>query len=163
MKMSGPSRKCFLLSVVVLAGIIIGGATTDRTIYSNTSNQELKGRALRLVNQTRELVYFYKRKDKELMAEYDKKNRPEIRIDERKATRGQWLQESDRFHDSVLRQYKDKYWAEAILLSDELYRRLPKRFRQRHMAAIYQHPTNMLGVEAIADHLELLAKSLPEK
>jgi hypothetical protein len=31
------------------------------------------------------------------------------------------------------------------------------------MAAIYQHPTNMLGVEAIADHLELLAKSLPEK
>jgi hypothetical protein len=36
----------------------------------------------------------------------DKKNKPEIRIDERKAMRQQWLNESDSVHDSFLRQYK---------------------------------------------------------
>jgi len=30
------------------------------------------------------------------------------------------------------------------------------------LSGIYQYPTNVLGVEAIADNLELLAKSLPD-
>jgi hypothetical protein len=96
------------------------------------------------------------------MTDYDKKNRPEIRIDERKAMRQQWLRDSDSVHDSFLRQYKDKYWADAILLRNELYRRLPKRVHQPSLAAIYQHPTNILGVEVIANHLELISKSLPD-
>ena len=61
------------------------------------------------------------------MAEYDKKNKPEIRIDERKAIREQWLKESDAVHDSFMRTYRDNYWAEAILLRDEINKRLPKR------------------------------------
>ena len=60
------------------------------------------------------------------MAEYDKKNKPEIRIDERKAMREQWLKESDAVHDSAMRYYRDTYWADAILLRNELYRRLQR-------------------------------------
>ena len=110
----------------------------------------------------RELVDSYNKKYRELMAEYDKKNKTEIRIDERKAMREQWLKESDAVHDSAMRSYKENYWADAILLRNELYRRLPKKLTQTDLSPIYQNPTNVLGVQVIADHLELISKSLPD-
>lgn len=162
----GPSRAFSvtktILAVAVVAGLTIA-AIPERTIYSTISNKELKSRALRLVSQIRDLAYSHKERDRELMAEHDGKSRPEVRIDQRRAMREQWLRESEALHDRTLRHYKEKYWADAILLRNELYRRLPKRFRQPQMAVMYQYPTNVLGIEAIADHLELLAKSLPDK
>jgi hypothetical protein len=158
---AGIRRKYFLLLTIFLA-VISCGAAPDRTIYSNTSNKELKQKALRLVKNIRELADSYKKKDRELMAEYDKKNKPEIRIDERRVMREQWLKESDAVHDSAMRSYKENYWADAILLRNELYRRLPKKLNQTDLSPIYQNPTNVLGVQVIADHLELIAKSLPD-
>ena len=96
------------------------------------------------------------------MAEYDKKNKPEIRIDERKAMREEWLKESDSVHDSFMRNYRDNYWADVLMIRNELYRRLPKKLNQTDLAPIYQNPTNLLGIQVIADHLELIAKSLPD-
>ena len=81
---------------------------------------------------------------------------------EQKRVREQWVKESDVTHDSFMRQYKEKYWADAILVRNELYRRLPKNFQQPQLSGLYQYPTNLLGVEAVADNLELLAKSLPD-
>ena len=63
---------------------------------------------------------------------------------------------------STIRYYRDHYWSDAILLVDELYRRLPKRLRQTNLLPMYQHPTNVLGLETIANHLELISKSLPD-
>jgi hypothetical protein len=149
--------------MIFLVGISCGSAPApDKTVYSNTSNKELKQKALRLVKNIRELVDSYKKKDRELLAEYDKKDKPEIGIDERMALRRQWLKESDAVHDSAMRTYKDNYWADAILLRNELYRRLPKKLDQKDLAPIYQTPTNVLGIQLIADHLELIAKSLPD-
>jgi hypothetical protein len=160
--------KCnyFLLLTIFLVGISCGSTPApDKTVYSNTSNKELKQKALRLVKNIRELVDSYNKKDRGLLTEYDKKNKPEIRIDERKAMREQWLKESDAVHDSTMRSYRDNYWAEAILLRNELYRRLqrlPKKLNQTNLAPIYQNPTNVLGIQVIADNLELIAKSLPD-
>jgi uncharacterized NAD(P)/FAD-binding protein YdhS len=156
-------RNYFLLLITFLAGISCGSAPApDKTVYSNTSNKELKQKALRLVKNIRDLVDSYNKKDRALMAEYDKKTTPEIRTDERKAMRQQWLKESDTIHDSAMRTYRDNYWADAILLRNELYRRLPKKLNQKDLAPIYQNPTNVLGLQLIADHLELIAKSLPD-
>ena len=155
------TKGAHLLLLIVLAGLSLG-ATQERTIYSNTSNKELKQKAFGLVKSIRGLVDSYNKKDRELMTEYDKKDRKEIPIDERKAARGQWIRESDGVHDSTMRYYRDHYWSEAILLVDELYRRVPKRLRQSNVLPIYQHPTNVLGLETIANHLELLSKSLPD-
>ena len=84
-------RNYFLVLMTFLAGISCGSAPApDKTVYSNTSNKELKQKALRLVKNIRELVDSYSKKDRELMSAYDKKNKPEIRIDERKAMREQW-------------------------------------------------------------------------
>jgi uncharacterized NAD(P)/FAD-binding protein YdhS len=151
-----------LLAIFVI-GISCGAAPApDKTVYSNTSNKELKQKALSLVKNIRELVDSYNKKDRELMAEYDKKSGPEIRTDERKGMREQWLKESDAVHDSAMRSYKEKYWADAILLRNELYKRLPKNLNQKDLAPIYQNPTNVLGIQVIADNLELIAKSLPD-
>jgi hypothetical protein len=153
----------FLLLTIFVVGISCGAAPEpDKTVYSKTSNKELKEKTLGLVKNIRVLVDSYNQKDRALMAEYDKKNRPEIRTDERKTIREQWLKESDALHDSSMRTYRDNYWSDAILLRNEIYRRLPKKLDQKDLAPIYQNPTNVLGIQLIADNLELISKSLPD-
>jgi len=64
----------FLLLTIFLAGISCGSAPApDKTIYSNTSNKELKQKTLQLVKSIRDLVDSYNKKDRALMAEYEKK------------------------------------------------------------------------------------------
>jgi hypothetical protein len=165
MRMKRAVTRCnyFLLLIVFLAGGACDSAPApDKTIYSNTSNKELKQKALLVVKSIRELVNSYNTKDRELRAEYDKKDKPKLSMEERKAMRDQWLKESDAVHDAVMRSYKENYWAETILLRNELYRRLPTQQNQKNLAPIYQNPTNVLGIQVIADHLELIAKSLPD-
>jgi hypothetical protein len=165
MRMRQAVTRCnyFLLLIVFLAGVTCGAAPApDKTIYSNASNKELKQKALQLVKSIRELVDSYNKKDRELMVEYRKKDNPKLKTDERKAMRDQWIQESDAVHDSAMRSYKENYWADALLLRNELYRRLPNQPNQKDVAMIYQIPTNVLGIGLIADHLELIAKSLPD-
>jgi hypothetical protein len=134
----------------------------ERTAHSSIPNKELKARVSTLVKDVRAMVHAHKNKDVQLLAGFDKSNRPETPASERKRLREQWIRESDNTHDLFMREYKEKYWADAILFRNELQRRLPKNLRQPQLSGIYQYPTNMLGVEAIADNLELLAKSLPD-
>jgi hypothetical protein len=155
-------RRNHFLLLTILFAVISCGAALDRTIYSNTSNKELKQKTLRLVKTIKELVDSYNKKDRELMADYDKKNKPAIRIDERNAMREQWLKESDAVHDSSMRYYRDNCWSDAILLRNEIYRRLPKKLNQTNLSPIYQNPTNVLGIRVIADDLERISKSLPD-
>ena len=117
---------------------------------------------MRLVKDIRELVYAHKQQDDELLATVDKRDRADATKEERKRQRDEWVRKSNATHDSFMRQYKEKYWADAILLRNELYRRLPKNLQQPQLSGLYQYPTNPLGVEAVADNLELLAKSLPD-
>jgi len=165
MRIRWPIKGCsyFLFLTIFVVGISCGAAPEpDKTIYSKTSNKELKEKTLSLVKKIRDLADSYNKKDRALMAEYDKKNQPEIRTDERKAMREQWLKESESIHDSAMRSYKDNYWSDAILLRDEIYRRLPKNLQQTNLSPIYQKPTNILGIQVIADNLELISKSLPD-
>ena len=153
------NRKPYLFLVV---GVFTIAATPERTIYSNIPNKELTVRVTRLVKNIRELVYAHRKQDGDLLAVFDKRNTTSTTINDRKRVREQWISESDAAHDSYMREYKEKYWADAILLRNELHRRLPAKLRQRELSSIYQYPTNLLGVEVIADNLELLAKSLPD-
>lgn len=146
---------------LLLLAVLSLGAAAERSVFSQSSNRELKQRTLALVKNIRNLVASYQQKDRDLMTDYEKKV-TEYRIDERKAMREQWIRQSDAVHDATMRRYKENYWADALLLLDELYRRVPQRMRQRNILPIYQHPTNVLGIETIANHLELMAKALPD-
>jgi hypothetical protein len=152
-----------MIGALVIAAFVTTGSAPEQTVYSKTSNQELKIRASRLVGDIRSLVYDHKNRDRQMLDAYEQKSRPESRPAEKSRLREQWIRESDATHDSFMRAYKEKYWADAILLRRELYRRLGKAGREAQQGAIYQHPTNALGVELIADNLELLAKSLPNQ
>ena len=134
----------------------------EKTAHSSITNKELKARVSTLVKDVRAIAYAHKNKDLELLAAFDKSSRAELPASERRRLKEQWVRESDKTHELFMREYKEKYWADAILFRNELHRRLPKSLRQPQLSGIYQHPTNMLGVEAIADNLELLAKSLPD-
>jgi hypothetical protein len=138
------------------------GGTAEKRVYTQTPNRELKQKSLQLVKKIRELVYSYNKRDQELLADYDSKDRPESTKGGAKASRQQWLKDTDALHDSTMRKYKEQYWSDAILFADEILRRLPKQKRQMDVLYIYQQPTNVLGVQTIADHLELIAKSLPD-
>ena len=155
-----PSKR-LPVGILLLLAILSLGAAAERSVYSQTSNKELKQRTLTLVKNIRNLVTSYQQKDRELMDDYDKKV-TEYRVNERKAMREQWIRQTDAAHDATMRRYRESYWSDAILLLDELYRRVPQRMRQKNILPIYQHPTNVLGVETIANHLELLAKALPD-
>jgi hypothetical protein len=96
-------------------------------------------------------MHSYNKKDRELMDEYRKKDQ-----------RDHWIQESGALLDSALRSYKENYSADAILLRNELSKRLPPQPNQKDGAILYQNPTNVLGLGLVADHLELIAKSLPD-
>jgi len=148
--------------LILTAGLITISAAPGQTVFSNTSNKELKPRVVRLVKDIRQLVYAYKTQDDELLATVDKRDRADAIKEERKRLRDEWVRKSNATHDSFMRQYKEKYWADAILYRNELLRRLPKTLQQPQLSGLYQYPTNLLGVEAVADNLELLAKSLPE-
>jgi hypothetical protein len=150
-----------MIGALVIAAVMTTGSAPEQTVYSGTSNQELKLRASRVVKDIRELVYDHKSRERQMAEAYEQKSRPESRPAEKTRLREQWIRESDATHDSFMRAYKEKYWADAILLRRELYRRLGKATREPQQGAIYQHPTNALGVELIADNLELLSKSLP--
>jgi hypothetical protein len=157
----GTVKTKLILLCISLIAIIAMGATTERTIYSQTTNKELKQKSSQLVKNVRSLVDSYKKQHRELMAQYDRKDRSDNRS-AAYASRQQWLKDSDLAHDSTMRYYKDHYWADAILLIRELNRRHPKGAKQSDILRLYQHPTNVLGLAAIADHLELHSKSLPD-
>jgi len=70
---------------------------------------------MRLVKNIRDLVYAHKKQNGELLAVFDKRNGAETTTNERKRVREQWIRESDAAHDSFMRQYKEKYWPDAIL------------------------------------------------
>ena len=160
MKTWSSKRKSYLL--ILITGWIMISAAPGQTVFSNTSNKEFKLRVMRLVKDIRELAYAHKKQDDELLASVDKTDRADASKNERKRLRDEWVRKSNATHDSFMRQYKERYWADAILLKNELYRRLPKNLQQPQLSGLYQYPTNLLGVEAVADNLELLAKSLPE-
>jgi hypothetical protein len=155
-------RRTASLLFIGLLAFITSGATTEKTVYSNVSNKVVKQKSLQLVQDIRRLVDSYKKKDRELMTEYDRKDRPNMNKEGAHTLRQQWLKDSDLAHESTMRYYKDHYWADAMLLIGELNRRLSKRAKQPELLRLYQHPTNVLGLAAIADHLELHSKLLPD-
>src|ERR1700741_350858 len=101
---SAKRKRCFFLLIVI--GVLMIGATPERTIYSNTSSKELKERVMRLVKNIRDLGYTPKSQDGELLAGFDRRDRAESTISEKKKVREQWIRESDAAHDSFMRQYK---------------------------------------------------------
>jgi hypothetical protein len=81
---------------------------------------------------------------------------------ERERLRQAWIAESAKLHDAFMDRYKTNFWADALLLREAIVAKVGGA-PGAHNPILFQHPTNILGVEQVANSLNLLGKSLPEK
>lgn len=69
---------------------------------------------------------------------------------------------------SLNSEYSTHFKSEAILLNEEMVKRLPiktespEQLNMRRFRADYDHPTNPIGLNGVIDDLEMLAKQLPK-
>ena len=154
------------LSLVILAGIT-AAATLRLTLYSDAaskyssdSNKQLQSTTLGLVKKIIGVVDAYNKKDRELMAEYQK-NYLATRTTERQTIRDQYEKNLKEAHDSTVRDYKEKLLAESKTVRAEPQRRLPERMHRPQLSKIYENPSGVMGIEIIAGDLDRLSRSLP--
>lgn len=132
------------------------------TTYTTLSNEELKNRAVRLVSAIRGLARSY----------HDESNRTRTAADinsgktdsqaERDRLRQGWIAESGKLHDAFMDRYKTNFWADALLLREAIVAKVGGAPGAQN-PMLFQYPTNILGIEQVANSLDLLAKALPEK
>ncbi len=152
----------FLVLWVGLAAVTTPALASESTdISSKLSNKELKSRALTVVKAIREIVYSYNKKDRDLTSDFEGEYLA-TRTTEREFLRDQWRKKIDATKQASLGNYRQNFARDATVLREELQRRLPKRLQSRDIPKLYATPANVMSLEMIADHLELLAKSLPE-
>jgi hypothetical protein len=130
------------------------------TAYTNRSDDELKNRSIQLVSAIRELTRSYYQEDDKLRKTSDENSARVSSQAERDRIRQTWIDESAKLHAEFLDRYKRNYWADAILLRHAIVAKIGGAPGAQN-PMLFQHPTNMLGVEQVANSLELLGKSLP--
>ena len=129
------------------------------TAYTVLSNEELKNKSLQLVKAIRDLTRSYYQEDERLRMIADEKSATTASPAEREKIRKAWLDDSAKVHDQYLDRYKNNFWADAILLRQAIVAKVGGAPGSEN-PILFQHPTNILGVEQVANSLDLLGKSL---
>ncbi|MBI3951839.1 MAG: DUF4935 domain-containing protein [Acidobacteria bacterium] len=129
------------------------------TAYSILTNSQLKQRSLEIVAQIRTGLRLYR--DESDRADYFTSVDRAVSEEERCAAWDQMIYASDQASSRLMADYEMNWKVEALLLSDEIRRRLSIE-PERNVQFRYEHPTNPLGIEAVVTDLERLARTLPE-
>ena len=132
------------------------------TAYTALSNEELKNRSAQLVTAIRSLTRSYHDEDNRMRSAADESSGRTDSQAERERLRKTWLDDSAKLHDTFMDRYKATFWAEALLLRQAIVAKVGGVPGAQN-PVLFQHPTNVLGIEQVANGLELLGKSLPEK
>lgn len=130
------------------------------TAYTTLSNEELKAKSIHLVAAIRELTRSYYQEDDRMRITSDENDGKATSQAERDRIRQNWIDQSAKLHDRFMERYKTSIWAEAILLRQAIVAKIGGAPGGQN-PILFQHPTNMLGVEQVANSLELLGRSLP--
>jgi hypothetical protein len=167
-------KRFALISVGIVLGISVGwflgqrsrietgpSAGAKSNAYTSISNEELKSRSAQLVVAIRGLTRSFYEQDNQMRNVADSKLGDTKSKTEQERIRKNWIEESAKLHDAFMERYKDKYWADAILLRDAMVARIGLVPGAKN--PLFQYPTNILGVEQVANSLELMSKSLPAK
>jgi hypothetical protein len=129
------------------------------TAYTSLSNEELKTRSTQLVAAIRGLTRSFYEEDNRMRMAADEKTVGVKAQAEQERIRKAWIEDSDRLHDMFMQRYKDKFWADAVLLRRAIIGRIGSVPGAQN-SILFEQPTNILGVEQVANSLELLEKSL---
>jgi hypothetical protein len=131
------------------------------TAYTSLSNEELKNRSTQLVAAIRGLTRSFYDEDNRMRMATDEKTAGVKSQSEQERIRKAWIEDSARLHDTFMQRYKDKFWADAVLLRQAILSRVGSVPGGQN-SILFEQPTNILGVEQVANSLELLEKSLPK-
>jgi hypothetical protein len=165
--------------VPILAGIIIGVPfvcflrgmappeksaipPAKTTAYTSLSNEELKNRSAQLVGAIRGLTRSFYEEDNRMRVAADEKSAGVKSQAEQERIRKAWIEDSARLHDMFMQRYKDKFWADAVLVRQAIVARVGSVPGAQN-PILFEQPTNILGVEQVANSLELLEKSLTKE
>ena len=132
------------------------------TAYTTLSDEELKIKSTQLVTAIRELTRSYYQEDDRMRMTADENSGKTAAPAERDGIRKAWIDDSAKLHDQFMDRYKTNFWAEAILLRQAIVAKIGGAPGAEN-PIMFQHPTNILGVEQVANSLELLGKSLLAK
>jgi|GEM_PF-2369627 len=130
------------------------------TAYSRLSDHELKRKTVELVAAIRGLARSYYDEDSRLRATADASSGKTDSPQERERIRQTWLADSAKLHDTFMDRYKTNYWADALLLREAMVAKVGGVPGAQN-PILFQHPTNMIGIEQVANGLDLLSKALP--
>ena len=131
------------------------------TAYTSLSNEELKNRSTQLVAAIRGLTRSFYDEDNRMRMAADEKTAGVKSQSEQERIRKAWIEDSARLHDTFMQRYKDKFWADAVLLRQAIISRVGSVPGGQN-SILFEQPTNILGVEQVSNSLELLEKSLPK-
>jgi hypothetical protein len=126
------------------------------------SNEELKNRSAQLVAAIRVLTRSFYEEDSRMRIAADEKSAGVKSQAEQERIRKAWIEDSAKLHDMFMQRYKDKFWADAVLLRQAIVARIGSVPGAQN-PILFEQPTNILGVEQVANSLELLEKSLTKK
>lgn len=115
--------------------------------YSTMSLEVLKSETLKFAKNLRN---FLKLQHIEMNSIIDLDNQTGSRIN---------ITALQQFGITINSEYNNKYKVDAILLRDELLSRLPAE-TQKGKEYLYEHPTNLIGMEIVTTDLERMAKLL---
>lgn len=132
------------------------------TAYTSLSNEELKNRAAQLVAAIHGLTRSFYEEDNRMRMAADEKSAGIKSQAEQERIRKAWIEDSAKLHDMFMQRYKDQFWAEAVLLRQAIVARVGSVPGAQN-PILFEQPTNILGVEQVANSLELLEKSLTKK
>ncbi len=109
-----------------------------------------------------QLSKFLQKQDREMMAQYDKKDRSDLikgAADASRQIMAQRLRPGSRFDNALLQRSS---LGRCYIADSGVKRETSERAKRTELLAINIIITDVLGLAAIADHLELHAKSLPD-
>jgi hypothetical protein len=137
----------------------IEGATF--TSAHRATNEHIRTRALNLVSEMRDFLQQRRAEDDTRMLTQQTEMRNASSEEERSAIWDRYTQPMIQASTAFMFEYSRRFKVQAIVLRDELLSRVLRPSPKHQRTSLYEHPTNPLGVEEVADDLEWLARSLP--
>jgi hypothetical protein len=134
---------------------------TDKTAYSQLTNQELRGASAKPASRLREYVDQREQQD---MRRLDASRLQMLNAKSEEERQRVWNAETSTLLTSptLNSEYSAKFLSDAILLRDELLSRLPKEQKNPSAYSIYEYPTNPIGLRMVIEDLKRLSKNLPK-
>jgi hypothetical protein len=135
--------------------------TAKATTTTAPSRDELKTESAKLVTAIRGLARSYYDEENRLRTAADEKSAKTDLQSDRDNIRRKWLDDSANLHKDFMDRYQANFWAHAIQLRQAIVAKVGNKVPGAQNPILFQQPTNILGIEQVANSLDLLGRALP--